>query len=232
MLESTLPHDQRNFFHSGVKQKIHEASGHRLFGNHPHHRGGGFVPGPGPGPGPGTQITADSTGSCPAGMTNTTGLPGGLCSFVTANVGPTTCVWPMRLDPVTNTCKIFVGEQPGPEGGGVAVMGQYGAAMMPDVTQVQTLDCLPGMILGKDNLCYNTRDLTNKERKWPRGRRPLLTGGDRNAITRAARAAKAIQRTEKQLQKMGMLKSPTRRKAPAPRPRQIGPGGPSIINVE
>jgi len=119
------------------------------------------------------------------------------------------------------------------EGGGAAVMGQYGAALHPSVASVRTLDCLPGMVLGTDELCYNKRDLTNKERKWPRGRRPLLTGGDRNAITQAARAARAIQRTEKQLRKLGMLKAPARRAAPKKRqPLLLPPGSPSIINVE
>jgi len=113
-----------------------------------------------------------------------------------------------------------------------AIMGQYGAGMAALRIQTQRLACLPGMVLGTDDVCYNKRDITNKERKWPKGRAPLLTGGDRNCITKAARAAKAIQRTEKQLQKLGMLKRPTRRAAPkAPAYRQIAPG-PSIINVE
>jgi len=113
-----------------------------------------------------------------------------------------------------------------------AVMGRYGAGMPATRVQQERLECLPGMVLGDDEVCYNRRDITNKERKWPKGRAPLLTGGDRNCITRAARAAKAIQRTEKQLQKLGMLKKPTRRAAPrAQAVRQLAPG-PSIINVE
>jgi len=117
--------------------------------------------------------------------------------------------------------------------GGVAVMGRYGAAMAPETEERLHRTCLPGMVLGDDSLCYNRRDLKNSERKYPKGRRPLLTGGDRNAITRAARAARAIQRTEKQLRKLGMLKTPAPRRAKAkPQMLQLPPGSPSIINVE
>jgi len=117
--------------------------------------------------------------------------------------------------------------------GGAAIMGRYGAALAPETESRIHRSCLPGMVLGDDSLCYNRSQIKNSERKYPKGRRPLLTGGDRNAITRAARAARAIQRTEKQLRKLGMLKSPSRgrRAAPAPRPRQVAPGT-SIINVE
>ncbi len=118
-------------------------------------------------------------------------------------------------------------------GAGVAVMGRYGAGMAPDIMQSTRHDCLPGMVLGTDDICYNRGDIKNSERKWPKGRRPLLTGGDLNAITRASRAARAIQRTEKRLQKLGMLKKPSRR-APAPRSRQLmAPAdGVRVVNVE
>jgi len=117
---------------------------------------------------------------------------------------------------------------------GEAVMGRYGAALVPTQESRITHTCLPGMVLGNDGLCYNRRDITNRERKYPKGRAPLLTGGERNAITKAARAAKKIERTQKQLVKLGMLKKPGRRAA-APRaaPHRHGaPAGTSIINVE
>jgi len=140
---------------------------------------------------------------------------------------------------ITGNCVIDLdpGQGTGLPGGadapGVAVMGRYGAAMIPHIEARQHSECLPGMVLGTDGLCYNKRDITNRERRYPKGRAPLLTGGERNAITKAARAAGKIKRTTKQLQKMGMLPKPSsRRRAPAPRARQIGPAGPSIINVE
>lgn len=94
------------------------------------------------------------------------------------------------------------------EGAGQAVMGRYGVAMVPyTVGQIRGRDgvrpirrCLPGMVLGKDNLCYDS--LRKSERKWPPGRKPLLTGGEMNAITKAARAASRLHRTQKRLKKV------------------------------
>ena len=103
-------------------------------------------------------------------------------------------------------------------------MGRYGAALHPFVEDRMVRSCLPGMVLGKDVLCYNKRDLTNKEREYPKGRAPLLTGGERNAISKASRAAKKIERTTKQLQKLGMIKKPkTARKSPAALPHHHHP---------
>jgi len=116
---------------------------------------------------------------------------------------------------------------------GDAVMGQYGVALAPMVACIDHMTCPDGMLLGTDDLCYNKGQISNKQRKWPKGRAPLLTGGERNCISKAARAAKKIERTTKQLQKMGMLKKATSRRSP-PMGR-LSPGrapGTSIINVE
>jgi len=239
------PNDRRNFVH----KRILRAAGSFITGG-PLAAATSLV-----GPSPRAQPrraalgpTADSAGGCGhAGPGMTAFGPGQPCLPTGGSSLAATarsfgvnielpCIWPTQRDPVSGKCKVFVGEQPGREpggvGGGQVQMGQFGAAMVPDVDMVETLNCLPGMILGKDSMCYNKRDLTNRERKWPRGRRPLLTGGDRNAITRAARAARAIQRTEKQLQKMGMLRKPTARRA-APRARQITSGEVTrIVNVD
>ena len=97
-------------------------------------------------------------------------------------------------------------------GVGDAVMGQYGAALEPGVTVIERSVCLPGMQLAKDGLCYNKGAITNSQRMWPRGRRPLLTGGDMRAIGIAARAGAKLDRTTKRLRALGMMK-----KLPAPR---------------
>jgi len=94
---------------------------------------------------------------------------------------------------------------------GEATMGRYGAAMVPDMLAISRADCtfdgtVRGLILGDDGLCYNKSQLSNKERKWPRGRRPLLTGGEMRAISIAARAAGRVSRTTKRLADIGMLK--------------------------
>lgn len=136
------------------------------------------------------------------------------------------CRWPKRMDPRTGTCRVFLGEQSGPNGDddngvpttevGEAVMGRYGAALEPGIMNIERAVCLAGMQLGKDGLCYNKGAITNSQRLWPRGRRPLLTGGDMRAIGQAARAANKLTRTTKRLESMGMIKKrgTTRRALP------------------
>ena len=95
---------------------------------------------------------------------------------------------------------------------GEATMGRYGAALIPGSQIIDRAVCLPGMQLGNDGLCYNKAAITNNQRMWPRGRRPLLTGGDMNAIAIAARAGAKLERTTKRLRSLGMMK-----RLPAPR---------------
>jgi len=103
----------------------------------------------------------------------------------------------------------------GSEAVGNAVMGRYGAALEPGNMIIDRAVCLRGMQLGDDGLCYNKSQISNKQRMWPKGRRPLLTGGDMRAIGIASRAGKKLERTTKRLQTMGMLKKPAARdKAP------------------
>ncbi len=98
---------------------------------------------------------------------------------------------------------------------GEAVMGQFGAALEPGFRESSTAVCPRGTVLAVDGLCYNKRDIKNSERKWPMGRKPLLTGGEMRCISIAAGAAKRLQRKQKQLIKMGMLPKPasSRRRA-------------------
>ncbi len=110
--------------------------------------------------------------------------------------------------------------------GGDAELGRFGAGINPAFFSSQTRRCPRGMVLGApeadgESLCYNKRDLSNKARMWPRGRRPLLTGGQMRAISIAASAAKRLQARQKQLQELGLLKKPTPRRAA---PKQLLPG--------
>ena len=99
---------------------------------------------------------------------------------------------------------------------GDAVMGQFGAALEPAVRMTDTRVCPRGTVLGMDGLCYNKRDLKNTERLWPKGRAPLLTGGEMRCISIASRAANKLARKQKQLRSMGMLPPlPKARKAKA-----------------
>jgi len=94
---------------------------------------------------------------------------------------------------------------------GDAVMGQYGAALQPGNMVIDRAICLRGMQLGNDGLCYNKGQITNKQRMWPAGRKPLLSGGDMRAISIAARAGRRMELATKRLQRMGMMKKPVRR---------------------
>jgi len=114
---------------------------------------------------------------------------------------------------------------------GEAVMGRYGAGLVPALAIRQTNECLPGMVLGDDMICYNRGQVPNSRRRWPKGRKPLLTGGEMNAITTAARAARRVKATTKKLQALGMLERPKSRRPPK-QPLRLAPAGTSIINVE
>ena len=125
------------------------------------------------------------------------------------------CDFPMVRDPQGRCRTPTSGPQGGPQFDvGEAVMGRYGAALEPGSRIIDRAICLRGMQLGDDGLCYNKSQISNKQRMWPAGRKPLLTGGDMRAISTAARAGRRLDLATKRLQKMGMMKKPTTRRAP------------------
>lgn len=98
---------------------------------------------------------------------------------------------------------------------GDAVMGRFGAALTPGSMIIDRAVCLRGMQLAIDGLCYNKSQISNKQRMWPAGRKPLLSGGDMRAISIAARAGRRLEGATKRLQRLGMMKKATpRRLAP------------------
>jgi len=126
------------------------------------------------------------------------------------------CDFPKVRDPAgrcrTPTSGATGGEQ---FGVGEAVMGRYGAALEPGSMIVDRAICLRGMQLADDGLCYNKSQISNKQRMWPAGRKPLLTGGDMSAISTAARAGRRLEGATKRLQRMGMMRKPASRRSPA-----------------
>lgn len=98
---------------------------------------------------------------------------------------------------------------------GQAIMGLYGPAVAPEEVLRSIAVCPTGFALGKDGLCYD--GLANRKRKYPRGRRPLLTGGDMRSITRARSAGIRLANAKSDLVAIGMLKAatPKRRKKKA-----------------
>jgi len=99
---------------------------------------------------------------------------------------------------------------------GEAQMGRFGAGLEPAIRSTSTRVCPRGAVLAVDGLCYNRRDIRNSERAWPRGRRPLLTGGEMRCINVASSAAKKLQRKQKQLEQLGLLKRPSRSRRALP----------------
>lgn len=95
--------------------------------------------------------------------------------------------------------------------GGETMEGRFGPAMVPGSVLRDVATCDRGMVLGKDGLCYDR--LPNRDRLYPRGRRPLLTGGDMKAISRARRAGNRLANAKSDLVAIGMLKpAPSKRR--------------------
>jgi len=94
--------------------------------------------------------------------------------------------------------------------GGDVMMGRFGPAVAPMEELRSVAQCPTGMALGKDGLCYD--HIANRDRKYPRGRRPLLTGGEMRCISRASTAAKRLDRTNARLRGLGLMKPEAVRK--------------------
>lgn len=141
------------------------------------------------------------------------------------------CDFPMVTDSA-GRCRMPTSGATGGEqfGVGEAVMGRYGAALEPGSMIVDRAVCLRGMQLADDGLCYNKSQISNKQRMWPAGRKPLLSGGDMRAIGIAARAGRRLEGATKRLKRLGMMKASPVRRAPAAKGKALvlkeaGPGG-------
>ena len=108
---------------------------------------------------------------------------------------------------------------PGGSGSGSGVLVSQGesrrtstmigqSAVTPFIKNVTVHRCSKGSVLGVDGLCYDKRTLRKDQRMWVPARKPLLTGGDLNAIAKAARAARRVKVQQKRLESLGLLKRP------------------------
>ena len=100
------------------------------------------------------------------------------------------CFPPLRLDPLSGECKLFVGSQEGPDPGRQVsqpmMNGSPGRPVeYPGAMSVTRLRCRKGFVLNTDNLCEWGLARNSRARKWRPGRKPLFTGGDLNAIKKA-----------------------------------------------
>jgi len=219
------PNDERHFVHKKILGGISTVAG----------LAGGFIPGASTLSAITSRLAgrrAARTSSLPAvpgnfGTPSSGGFSGGARRVLAASsLAATGCPDGFELDADGRCAKVGVRGAierflPGGRTGfaeqgefGEAQVGRFGAGLEPAVRSMETRMCPRGTVLGIDGLCYNKRDLRNTDRFWPRGRRPLLTGGEMRCIGIAARAAGKIRTKTKQLQKLGMLPKPTRRAAP------------------
>ena len=127
---------------------------------------------------------------------------------------PGPCMPPLIRNPETGNCIAPTSPRGAELFRGEPTLGQYGAALIPGSQIVDRAVCPRGTQLGNDGLCYNKSAITNKQRMWPAGRKPLLSGGDMRAISVAARAGRRMELATKRLQRLGMMRKPTRRGVP------------------
>lgn len=115
-----------------------------------------------------------NTGGCPEGYepNPNAGKPGqaacrikGIGSYLPGDIGNPDLVW-------------------------TPINGRYGQGVTPVAVQTQRRACPSGYVLGKDGVCYDR--LARTHRAWNPGAKPLLTGGDMNALRRAHQLQKQI----------------------------------------
>ena len=201
ILDGGRPGDQRGFLHKkigrfigGVAKTLIPAVG---VGADIFDTAKGFFGRPAVQPFPATFI--------PGGGTGIPGLP-----FHNGGNGAKPCPPPLKRNPATGNC-IFPKSPRGAEVfGGNVIDGQYGAGYVAGSRIVDVAQCPRGTVLGKDGICY--ANLANKNRLYPRGRRPLLTGGDMRAISRARTAGNRLANAKSDLIAIGMLKAAGPRK--------------------
>lgn len=229
-----LPNERRHFVH---KRLLGAAKGFVTSGFNPLSAVGGFLRSPAPPPvrrpAPRSTVARPSRASASqkdagrsAKFANLARLPGvngqafrgtdlvPTCSPPRFRIG-NRCVDPRAVLPggiPFTTAFEDPAEMMGATAVGGAVMGRFGAGLTPGSRIIDRAVCLRGMVLGEDGICYNRTQIKNSERMWPRGRRPLLTGGDMRAISIASRAASRLTRTAVRLQEIGLIKKPVARK--------------------
>lgn len=67
----------------------------------------------------------------------------------------------------------------------VPAQGAFGVGALPAQMSQRKLVCPPGMVLGRDSVCYARRQLSRAERKHPPERKPLLSAYDGKVLERA-----------------------------------------------
>lgn len=124
---------------------------------------------------------------------------------ITGPARPADCGFGFVRDAI-GRCVPGLGQSPGSDADALAGFGQ------PAVVNRATRLCGRGNVLDINGFCRDKRTIRNSDRMYPKGRRPLMTGGDLRCIATASRAAKRLQTQTKRLQKLGMLPKARRSK--------------------
>lgn len=117
-----------------------------------------------------------------------------------------------RPDYRTGRCELGAGQELGEP-----VMGMHGAGTAPGIMAIERAVCGRKQVLGDDGVCYHKTQISNSKRMWPRGRRPLVTGGEMRAVAIASRAGARLDKATTRLRGMGLMRAlPKPRKAKEP----------------
>jgi hypothetical protein len=134
-------------------------------------------------------------------------VPGGANPFQPLT-GGIRCMPPWRMNPLTGECQLYVGDRPGrdayPEPGTAVVPYErlHAGDHVPFTVEQKVRRCLPGHVLGKDKLCHSKSDISNKNRLYPKPRRPLGTSGDLNAVSKASRFGRRLVANQNKLKNL------------------------------
>lgn len=149
----------------------------------------------------GVPVTFTTDPSTPAAVIPTT---------ATSPSGGPVCVPPWFRNPITGACELGAapggvgpfGGDPVPHGGLHALTVPH-TDTVPERREVTVRRCQKGSVLGKDGWCHPKGTISNKQREYPRPRRPLGTSGDLAAVSKAARFGKRLNLQEKRLRRLG-----------------------------
>lgn len=114
--------------------------------------------------------------------------------------------------------RILPGGNTGVYTGGATGINDFGMLYeAPNVVAIPTSRCRAGYVLGRDGMCYAKGTIQNRMRKWPKGTRPLLTGGEMKTLRKVKSLENKVKRAWQAAGSPGKprprsCKTPTRRK--------------------
>jgi hypothetical protein len=129
----------------------------------------------------------------------------------TSPSGGPVCIPPWFRNPITGACELGVapggvgplGGDPRPPHGGLHALTVPHTDTVPERREISVRRCQKGSVLGKDGWCHPKGTIANKQREWPKPRRPLGTSGELAAVSKASRFGKRLKLQEKRLKRLG-----------------------------